>query len=112
MDTVATHAHQFADTDWPFSDPTNAAAFSTRQVFREGLPILQVSHDHDGDWQMLCGTTTDTQDLMLVCLGCVFQNDRSVGELARMPRGWHAWRDDAAAPWQLEELDPEDDEGE
>jgi hypothetical protein len=110
MDTVAPHDHKFSDAEWPFSDPVNTVAYSTTRVFREGYPVLRVSHDHDGDWQVLCGTTTDVEDLMLVCLGCAFQHDRSIAELAHLPRGWAAWRKEVDAPWELEQTEPEDDD--
>lgn len=104
------HDHQFAASDWPFSDPTNTVAISTRQVLKEGYPVLLVSHDLDGDWQVLCGTTTNVEDALVVCLGCAFENNRSIGALADMPRGWTAWRDSPDDPWVREPKEPEPDE--
>jgi hypothetical protein len=77
---------------WPFADPTNTVAITTRQVLREGYPVLFVSHDTDGNWQVLCGTTTDEKDALVICLGEAVQRDRSITDLADMPRGWSAWR--------------------
>jgi len=110
MDTVPAHPHEFLDDEWPFSDPVNAVAITTRQVVREGYEVRRVSHDYDGDWQVLCGTTTDVADALVVCLGCAFQRDRSIGQLAGMPRGWSAWREHYGATWELEQKDPEDDD--
>ena len=54
---------QPAADDWPFADPRNVAVITTRQVFREGLPVLLVTHDEDdGDWQFVCGTTNELGD--------------------------------------------------
>jgi hypothetical protein len=50
---VDEHEHQFSAKDWPFPDATNAVAISTRQVIREGYPVLRISRDFDGDWQVL-----------------------------------------------------------
>ena len=111
MDTVKKHSHSLPESEWPFSDPDNAVAISTKRVFREGYPILRVSHDYDGDWQVLCGTTTDQEQAMVVCLGCAYQRDKSISELADMPRGWTAWRDYVGAPWEREMKEPEDEEG-
>lgn len=97
---LESHDHQFDDSEWPFSDPTNTTSFTTRQVLIDGLPILLVSHDDDGDWQFLCDTTTDTADLKVICLGCAFQRDRSVGELADLPLGWIADRKSIHDPWE------------
>jgi hypothetical protein len=108
MDTVQPHPHEFSDDEWPFADPVNALAISTRQVFRSGRQIRRVSHDFDGDWQVLCGTTTKTEDAIVVCLGCAFQHDRSIGELAQLPRGWTAWRDHIGAKWELEQKKPDE----
>jgi hypothetical protein len=105
VDQVDEHEHQFSENDWPFSDPTNALAISTRQVVRDGYPVLRVSHDPDGDWQFLCGTTTDVKDALAVCLGCAFRRHPSIGALADMPRGWTAWRDSPAGPWRREPTD-------
>jgi hypothetical protein len=110
METVQSHPHDFSDEEWPFSDPVNVVAISTRQVMREGYEVLRVSHDHDGDWQVLCGTTTDVKDALVICLGCAFQRDRSIGDLARMPRGWTAWREDHGAAWELEQKELEHDD--
>lgn len=110
MDTVELHKHDFPKSEWPFADPENAAAFSTVQVFKRGFPILHVSHDDDGGWQVLCGTTSDVNDGMVVCLGCAYQHDRSIGQLADLPPGWIAWRETVEAPWQREQKLPEGEE--
>ncbi len=95
------HQRDFADSEWPFRDAANAVAFTTRQVFRGGFPVLLVSHDDDGDWQILCGTTTDTKDLLVVCLGCANQRDKSIGLLlADLSRWGGALRDSDTDPWQ------------
>ena len=94
-----THPHTFASSEWPFSDPPNVAAITTRPVLEDGHPILLVTHDEDGDWQVLCGTTNNPEDGRIACLGCMFDSDRSIGELADLPPGWRAWRDSANDPW-------------
>ncbi len=61
------HEHQFSVIDWPFSDPTNAVAISTRQVVGAGYPVLRVSHDFD--WRLArCSvrTTADIKDALVV----------------------------------------------
>lgn len=111
MDTVEQHQHKFPRSEWQFSDPENAAAISTVQVLRQGFPILRVTHDNDGDWQILCGTTSDEKDGIVVCLGCAYQRDKTIGELADLPLGWIAWREHFGAPWQREERATDEDEG-
>ena len=87
--------------DWPFEDPPNTAAITTRPVMDDGAPILLVIHDlEDGGWQFLCGTTNDTSEARVVGLGRVCARDARLLELADLPEGWGAWRKDVLAPWQ------------
>lgn len=87
-------------TPWPFDDPPNTVTITTRQVIEQGLPILLVTHDaDDGCWQMLCGTTNDTEDARVVGLGEMYEQDPSVGQLADLPLGWRAWCPNKEAPW-------------
>lgn len=104
------HSHNFSESEWPFADAINTTAFTTSRVLRDGFPVLLVSHDHDGDWQFLCDTTTDTADCKIVCLGCAYQLDKSVGDLADLPSGWMARRDSLTGPWDryIREPDEED----
>jgi hypothetical protein len=103
------HSHTFDQSEWPFDEPTNVAAFGTVRVFREDYPILYVSHDHDGDWQILCGTTNDLEHAMVVCLGCAFQKDPTIGQLADLPIGWIARRESVNHPWVREHTEPQPD---
>ena len=99
MQTVQQHPHSFSQAEWPFTVPINALAISTVRVLREGFPILRVSHDDDGIWQILCDTTTEAEHCNVVCLGCCFELDASIGQLADLPPGWEAWRTSIEAPW-------------
>jgi hypothetical protein len=89
------------DCSWPFHEGINIACFTTRRVL-EGLPILRVSHDSDGDWQFLCGTTTATEDAALVSLAEMLRLDDTLVEVADLAVGWAARRDGADLPWLRE----------
>ena len=104
------HTHTFPEAQWPFDDAVNTAAFTTTRVLRDGYPVLLVSHDQEGDWQFLCGTTNDSEDGLIVCLGCAYQRDNSLGELADLPVGWQAWRDALGDQWKRSPSEPEEDE--
>jgi hypothetical protein len=98
---MANHKHSFTESDWPFADPVNVAALTTRHVLEGRLPALLVTHDHDdGAWQILCGTTNDPADGRVACLGCLYDLDRSIGDLADLQFGWRAWRDSLDSPWE------------
>lgn len=99
MKTVQAHSHGFPEATWPFIAPQNALAISTRPVIQDGFPILLVSHDSDGIWQVLCNTTTKEEDCVVVCLGCCFEQDQSIGELSDLPLGWMAERNRPGEQW-------------
>jgi hypothetical protein len=95
------------DTSWPFHEGRNRAAFTTKPVLRDGHPILLVTHDQDGDWQFLCGTTNRPRDGQLVSLGCIFERDHTLAEVADLPEGWRAYRRAKGATWQREMAEKE-----
>ena len=84
---------------------SDALAITTRQVMREGWPILLVTHDaDDGGWQFVNGhgDTEDTGSAMVVAAANVAALDASLGELASLPLGWRAWRESVDQPWRRE----------
>jgi len=106
---MSAHTHSFAA--WPFPDDVHTATYCTAKVAREGFPVLYVSHDHDGDWQFLDATTDAPGERVLLCLGCVYERDASLSEVADLPSGWGAFRPSIGAPWERWENPPEADEG-
>jgi hypothetical protein len=96
------HTHSLKSGNWPFSDPENVAAICCRHVL-EGSPVLRVTHDEDdGAWQILCGGSHISEDAKVVCLGCMVKRDESLIEIADLPLGWCADREDLASPWVRE----------
>jgi len=85
--------------EWPFSDPKNLAVITTWSILRGGKPILLVSHDEDG-WQFLDGDIPRMEDAAIVSLQHIARHDLSLTELADLPVGWQAWREDATSPWK------------
>lgn len=95
------------DKSWPFHEGPNRAVFATRPVLRDGHPILLVTHDQDGDWQFLCGTTNRPRDGQIVSLGCIFERDRALTKITDLPEGWKAFRRTKQAQWKREKLEAE-----
>lgn len=91
--------------EWPFLEPKNTGVFTTTPVIEGQLPILHVSHDQDGDWQFLCGTTQRTEDAKLVCLSEMIEMHPSLAELATLPAGWYAERSTIDDPWTRAQID-------
>lgn len=87
-------------TPWPFEDPKDTATLTTRHVNNGTHPILLVTHDEDGDWQFLCGTTNSPDDAVVICLADISKAHPSVNELHDLPRNWMAERESETHPWK------------
>lgn len=85
---------------WPFDDARDVACITTRFVLDDAHPILLVTHDDDGDWQFLCGSTDNPDDGRLIGLDCALSLDPGLAELADLPLGWKAWRDSTEHEWE------------
>lgn len=59
------HRHNFDESNWPFEEPINHVAFTTKKVAHEGYPILLITHDEDGNWQFVCGTANGPKDAVV-----------------------------------------------
>lgn len=88
---------------WAFADAPNTASVTSSHIFKQGRPILHVSHDEDdGTWQFHSGDLVAMSDAMIVCLHEVVRYDPSVAELADLPLGWQATRISLASEWLRE----------
>ena len=86
---------------WSFADPPNLAVITVKQILLAGKPVLYVAHDSDdGGWQFLTGGRFDVADALLVTLKSMIEHDPSLAELADLPIGWHARRDNRESKWQ------------
>jgi len=85
---------------WAFADDPRAAAFTTKRIVSGDDVITYVTHDSsDGAWQFYGTDEFRIEDTVAVCLLHIVEKDRSVEQLADLPLGWHAWRDDVSSPW-------------
>ena len=110
MDVVAEHSHSFPGGRWPFSEPENCAAFTSRPILDGDSSILLVFHDHDSEWQFLHGPVSEADQPHIICLGCALERDSSLFQLADLPAGWKASRASAEHSWQREPYDDYEDE--
>ncbi|OUL56614.1 hypothetical protein [Pseudoalteromonas ulvae] len=99
------HNHTFSEQDWPFDCPVETLVVTTKFVYDKSEPIVQVIHYEDGEWQFMCNTTDDPDDGIVVCMGCFFQKFPEVAQLADLPLGFDAYRDDINQPWDIEKLE-------
>jgi hypothetical protein len=95
---MSEHTHAFSA--WPFADAVDTGSFSTAKVVHHGFPVLRVSHDAEGDWQFLDATTEEPGECVLLCLGCIYERDATLGQISDLPRGWSAYRPEIGAAWE------------
>ena len=110
MPIITAHPHGFLPDAWPFAEPENSASYTTARLWSQQLPILQVFHCQDGDWQFFHGDIDDEDECRVVCLGCMYQRDPSIAELASLAPGWSASRSAVGEKWHCEPFEEEDDE--
>jgi hypothetical protein len=99
-EVVARFAVEHDGRRWPFDDRPDLAVLSTRSVTSGDAPVLLVTHDDDGGWQLLPGGPVDASQATVVGLREVVRRDDTLLELARLPRGWRAARSHEEAPWR------------
>ncbi|HEY3927531.1 MAG TPA: hypothetical protein VGL89_04080 [Candidatus Koribacter sp.] len=103
--------HDAQIEDWIFPDSPHTNSFTIRDIMDRKLPIIRVFHDKDdGAWQFHGAQESRLEDAILVCLHCVVGIDPSLNELADLPLGWCAWREDPAFPWNREPYDPDSED--
>jgi hypothetical protein len=86
---------------WPFEDPPNAAAITSREVL-DAAPIAWVFHDYDdGSFSFLPerGAPDDWREGRVIGLGAALRMDPSLRDVADLPPGWRAHRAGPGQPW-------------
>ena len=105
---MTNHTHTFSD--WPFDTPVNTISYCTAKIAQAHFPVLYVVHDWDGDWQFLDETPDDPGDCVLMCMGCVLEQDPTLSEVADLPVGWGARRSEVGGSWTRCQEAPDEDE--
>lgn len=86
--------------DWKFPDPPNTMVFLSEAVHSGAESVTYVSHDiEDGAWQFLGEGMSGGREPVISCLCHPIDKDPSLNELADLPLGWWAERENVAAPW-------------
>ncbi len=89
------------NSEWSFPDPGNVAVFTTSDIVSGKAPILRVTHDkEDGAWQFHSGTDAKVSDAKMIALEEIVRIDPSLCQLADLPLGEIAVRDDPTKPWR------------
>ena len=87
--------------NWPFEAAKNTAVFTSRFVLENDHPILHVTHDaDDGAWQFHSGDVVKQSDARIIALSEALDIDPSLRDLADLPEGWKATREDRRVSWK------------
>lgn len=80
-------------------DSTRVIACS--HVVDEGLPVLQIVHEQDGDWQFLCGGDdhTRSEQVRFACWSCMTERDPSLEAANGLWLGYTITRQSVAHTW-------------
>jgi Domain of unknown function (DUF4262) len=98
---------------WKFADEPHTRVFASSKVASQSEPVTYVSHDWgEGDWQFHGDSMSEGKEPVLLCLHHIIDRDPTLAELADLPIGWCASRDEEGAPWVREQMEPEEDESE
>jgi len=88
---------------FPFVESKNVATITCKHIMNDHFPILYVSHDeNDGMWQFLCGNEHGNDEAMVVALEEVYEVDSSISEIADLPLGYVAFRQNHESAWTIE----------
>ena len=91
------------NVNFKFFEKENLGVITTKYVLDGTHPIKHVHHDEDGDWQFLCGTTTQSIDLKLISLKSIVVLDPSIINLFNLTYGKSAWRKGKDEDWQRDD---------
>lgn len=92
--------------NWPFDQAKNVAAITTVNVIEKDFPIVMVIHyADDHSWAFLCGTTDNPDDGRVIGMGEVVEIDPTLVEIADLPPGWSAWREQVGEPWHRKKIE-------
>ena len=86
-----------------FLDNLNPAVFTTKYILEQHRPVLYVYHyEDDGAWSFSGDEDCKDGDYRIISLEEMINIDNSILELADMPLGFCAKRNDIASSWNIE----------
>lgn len=87
--------------DYGFTEAKNTMVISTKKVIGKENAILLVSHDEDdGMWEFLDGYDVKEEEAVIVSLLEIVHLDSTVNQIADLPLGWIAYRDNIQEEWK------------
>ncbi len=88
--------------NWPFDDSPDTLSRADPEIFDGTAWVFLVQRQKDGTWlfRQVDHLSVDDAQLVKVSLKQVLELEPSVCDLADLPRGWNAWRQNRDAPWE------------
>ena len=84
---------------WPFNQPRNSTAMTTRQVIEQDESISAIYHGKDDKWQFIGISNPSESNKCMITLEQAVDLDSSVTKVADLLAGWFATRDKANSKW-------------
>jgi hypothetical protein len=89
-----------------FNISLDASVVTSTYVTKDLMPILYVSHEDDDEggslWQFHCGNDDyDMAKMQLVRLDTILSIDKTLIDVATLPKGYSAKRDSKDAKWKF-----------
>ena len=73
---------------------------TTKKIMNKESSILFVSHDEDdGMWEFLDGNDVNEKEAVIVSLFEIVQIDMTINQIADLPLGWIAYRENVHNKW-------------
>lgn len=97
--------------DWDLPLDPHTPVLATGYVASDELPVLQVVHEHDGDWQFLDDVhDPEIEHAAWLCMHHLVEADPTLREaVAALRRGQRARRGDVGDQWSVEAYEDEPD---
>ena len=96
--------------DWPFTQPKDSDAYSTKSIVSDGVPILYAYCDEDDhSWQFMGEEPGTDENMATVKMEKIVTLDPTLQEIAHMEPGYYAWREKLGSPWTIERAELSDD---
>ena len=87
----------------------NEPAFICSHIANKSKPILLVCRE-GGDWQFLCGEEHENEIPIVVCIGHIFGEDKSLLDIIDLKENWIAKRESIGKKWVSEKIaNPQND---
>lgn len=91
---------------WPFHEHPNLGIITLKRILSGASIVRMAVHSPSGEWQILDGEQVEQKDAAIVGLSEIVEHDPSLVQLASLPRGWEAFREQPGTPWFVRPSDP------